>query len=93
MLKSSLSGAEKAVLLSEFDQLLGFDFKGLVTEFSQEVVDLTKLPEEVRTLLDQRKEARANKNWQRSDELRSALLEQGFSVEDTADGQELHRQK
>ncbi len=93
VLKSSLSGAEKAVLLSEFDQLLGFDFKGLVTEFSQEVVDLTKLPEEVRTLLDQRKEARANKNWQRSDELRSALLEQGFSVEDTADGQELHRQK
>ena len=93
VLKSSLPGAEKLALMQEFDLLLGFNFEGLVAEFSQHEVQKTDLTVEVQSLLEQRKVARAEKNWQLADELRAALLEQGFLVEDTAAGQELHRQK
>ena len=46
-----------------------------------------ELSEEFRTILEQRKEARENKDYGRSDELRESLRQKGISVEDTKDGQ------
>jgi len=39
---------------------------------------------EQENLIEQRTEARANKNWQESDKLRDQLLEQGIELNDTA---------
>ena len=50
-----------------------------------------KLPEEIQALADARAEARKNKEWQKSDELRDKMKELGFIVEDTAKGQKIRR--
>jgi cysteinyl-tRNA synthetase len=46
-----------------------------------------KISAEEETLLEQRVEARKNKDFQKSDELRDLLKERGVIVEDTKDGQ------
>jgi len=44
---------------------------------------------EIQSLLDARAEARANKDWAKSDEIRDALKEMGIIVKDTAQGQQI----
>jgi cysteinyl-tRNA synthetase len=45
------------------------------------------LPDALAALLQARAEARAARDWARSDELRARLAEAGVLVEDTPDGQ------
>lgn len=49
------------------------------------------LPDEVLSLLEQRKEARANKNFAESDRLREKIAALGWAVKDTKEGQELKK--
>ena len=49
------------------------------------------VPAEVKTLLEQRVQARTNKEWKRSDELRDAIAMLGWAVKDTKDGQKVTR--
>lgn len=49
------------------------------------------VPEHVLRLLEQRKEARASRNWALSDQLRSEIAAFGFSVVDTPQGQQIER--
>ena len=44
---------------------------------------------EIQSLLDARAEARKNKDWAKSDEIRDALKEMGIIVKDTAQGQQI----
>lgn len=48
-----------------------------------------EIPAEVKALAEERKAARAEKNWAKSDELRDKLKELGYAVKDTKDGYEL----
>ena len=45
-----------------------------------------KIPEEIRKLVDERTQARKNKDFARSDEIRDILLEKGVTLKDTRDG-------
>ena len=47
----------------------------------------TTIPEEVTELMKQREQARKEKNWAVSDQLRDKILELGFIVKDTPQGQ------
>jgi cysteinyl-tRNA synthetase len=47
------------------------------------------LPEEVVKIANERFEARKNKDWAKSDELRNKLAELGYAVKDSKDGYEL----
>ncbi len=49
------------------------------------------VPAEIETILRERAEARAQKDWAKSDELRDKLKELGFVVKDTPQGQQLTR--
>lgn len=51
------------------------------------------VPEPVQRLLDQRKDARASRNWQLADQLRGEIAAQGFHVVDTPQGQQIERAK
>lgn len=51
--------------------------------------DANVVPAEVQALLDERAQARKDKNFQRSDELRDAVAALGWIVKDTKDGQKL----
>ena len=46
---------------------------------------------EVQKLVDERAEARKNKDWKRSDELRDQIKAMGYILEDTAAGQKVRK--
>lgn len=62
------------------DEVLGFD----LYNYRQ----IVEIPQEVQILLTQRREARSEKNWQRSDEIRELIREKGFLVTDK-DGEQV----
>ena len=73
-----------AELLLKFDKVLGLDL-----ENSKKYLEESKnveLPQEIQELLEKRKQARADKNWALSDEIRDNLKEKGYAVKDTKDG-------
>lgn len=49
------------------------------------------LPENVAALAEERAEARKNKDWKKSDELRDAIKALGYVVEDGREGQKVHK--
>jgi cysteinyl-tRNA synthetase len=72
---SSLPATEKLALLLDFDQVLGFALSE-VKPVSLEI------PDEVQALVQQRAQARREKNWGESDRLRDVIASLGFAVED-----------
>ena len=73
-----LGSHEKLQLLLSFDELFGLDLS--VEEAGKQ------LTPEMEELLAQREQARAEKNWARSDELRDQLLALGVAVKDRRGG-------
>ena len=49
------------------------------------------LTDEVRQMAAERAEARKNKDWKRSDELRDAIRAAGYILEDTKQGQKIRK--
>ena len=69
----------KLQTLLKFDRVLGLKIK--------EVWEASKvIPATVRKLVDEREEARKNKDFKKSDELRAAIESSGYILEDTVDG-------
>ena len=58
------------------------DVLGLLMKKAEDV-----LPAEIQAMVNQRGQARKEKNWKRSDELRDALAAAGYIVKDTPQGQ------
>ncbi|MFP4523268.1 MAG: cysteine--tRNA ligase [Candidatus Nanoarchaeia archaeon] len=56
--------------------------------FPKTILEKEELPQEILGFLEERREARENKNWQKSDELRDKINKAGFVVKDTSQGQE-----
>ena len=52
-----------------------------------------ELPEEIKNLINERKLARENKNWELSDKIRNELEEKGYTVKDTKNGMEVEKTK
>ena len=76
-----------ADLLLKFDKVLGLDMKNAekyLLEFKHE--ESEELPEEIKALVEERKQARAEKNWAKSDEIRDKIISLGYSIKDTKDG-------
>ena len=72
-------------LLLKFDEVLGLDLKNYQ---KQENV----LPEEIQNLVNERNEARTNKNWAESDRIRDLLTEKGYIVKDSKEGTIVEKQ-
>jgi cysteinyl-tRNA synthetase len=49
------------------------------------------IPQEVTQLANERENARRERNWKRSDELRDQIFSLGWAVRDTKEGQKLAR--
>lgn len=79
-----IKNAKKSIkfkeLLLKFDEVLGFDLKNYEGPKQKE------LPGDIKELVNQRNEARTNKNWQESDRIRDLLIEKGYNVKDSKDG-------
>ena len=72
--KSDLSLEEKWATILDFDKVLGLNLNKEIEE--------EKIPEEIIKLVEERKEARTNKNWMESDRLRELIKNKGYLVED-----------
>lgn len=79
--KKSLKIAE---LLLKFDTVLGLKIE---KEDKSEI----QIPEEILNLVEERNNARKEKNWGESDRIRDLLQEKGYVVKDTKNGTEISK--
>ncbi len=79
VVKNPKKSNKLATLILKFDEVLGLDLKNYEKQDE-------KLPDEIQELIEQRNEARKNKNWAESDRIRDLLIEKGYTVKDSKDG-------
>ncbi len=85
MLKDEeISNIEKYSTLLDFDKVLGLRLSEIKEEESS-------IPEEVKKLVEEREQARKEKNWSKADELRDKIKELGFRVVDTKEGAKIEK--
>lgn len=72
-----------AELLLKFDSVLGLKI--------EETIRQQEIPQEILDLVEQRKKARANKDWTKSDELRELINQKGYDIKDTKQGTEIKK--
>ena len=80
VLKSSMNDYSKYKLISEFDSVLSLD----LTKELESNIGIDK--EEIEKLIEERNNAKKNKDFNRADEIRNNLLKQGIVLKDTREG-------
>ena len=80
----SKSGSELLPLLQELEEKV---LK--IWLFSTELPQSQDIPEEIIALAEQRKTAKAEKNYALADELRAQITQAGWEIKDTKEGYEL----
>jgi cysteinyl-tRNA synthetase len=78
----NMSNKDKKATLLDFDKVLGLGLDSLKVEDT---------PAEVMKIAEEREEARKNKDFTRSDELRKKINELGYEVKDTSTGQKIYK--
>ena len=78
LLKSDKTSGTKRQTIIEFDKVLGLN----LNQYKEDKV----LSPEIQALIDERQEARKNKDYKKSDELRQKLEEMNVKISDKADG-------
>lgn len=81
----NLSDADKKATVLDFDKVFGLGFENLKKN-KEEII-----PEEVLKLVAQREEARKNKDYTKSDEIRKEVNSLGYEVKDTDNGQKVSK--
>ncbi len=76
-----LSAGEKIYLVNEFNNVLGLDLDKIERNAAEEI------PAEVTDLANQRKAAKANKDFKRADEIRQKITEMGYELLDKKGGE------
>lgn len=80
-----------ARLLEKFDEVMGLDLKNYKNYIKGETQ--IEIPEEIQKILEERKKAREEKDWSKSDMLRDKLKEEGYIVKDMPKGMEIEKIK
>lgn len=82
MVRNEAKSVDIYNLALEFDKVLALD----LDKYEEEKM---KVPQEVLEIAEQRKTARTEKNWAKSDELRDLIMSKGYLIKDTKDGYEI----
>lgn len=82
--------------LDDMDRVFGIYYSPGVGNFNSQRSDVSdeecmKIPEELQSLLVERAEARASKNFSRADQIRDEISKAGFSIVDYKEGAKLKR--
>ena len=80
---TKIAPEERHRLVLDFDYILGLRLDTVEAKAPR------SLSEDILTLVRQRDEARASRNWKRSDEIRDALKAHGYEIRDTPKGTEV----
>jgi cysteinyl-tRNA synthetase len=92
LVNSDIHPGDKLATAFEFDKVLGLDLAKAIKNYQTEkmAIYIDNVEDEiVKTMLERRREARANKNWSLSDEIRDEIKTMGYQVIDKKDGQYL----
>lgn len=89
VLKADTNTATKLALIADFDKVLSLDLIANAEKLA--VKPEEDLPEEVKALAEQRKQARKDKNFALADELRDKIVALGYSVEETRQGTKIQK--
>ena len=84
VVKNPNKSKQYAQLLEKFDEILGL-------KIDEQNIEELVLPQEILDLVEERKRARLEKNWAKSDELRDKIIELGFIVRDGKDGMTIEK--
>lgn len=79
VVKNSKKSKQFAELLLDFDKVLGIDI-------DKEDKKTNEIPEEITKLIEQRNQARENKDWVMSDKIRDEIKDKGYIIKDTKEG-------
>lgn len=82
IVKSENKSKQFADLLLKFDQVLGLDLENSEKYLNEKI----EVPQEILDLVEERKAAKANKDYAKADELRDLINSKGYSIKDSADG-------
>ena len=85
VIRNEKKSKQYADLLLDFDQVLGLKIDQVTKKEEQNI------PQEIMELIEERKEARQNKDWAKSDKLREIINEKGYDIKDTKDGMEVKK--
>lgn len=83
LLKSELDPAQKLATVFEFDRVLGLDLA--------KVAESEQLPADIQQLVQARIQARKDKQWALSDQIRDQLQDLGYTVQDTPQGMKVFK--
>jgi cysteinyl-tRNA synthetase len=78
----NISNADKKATVIDFDKVLGLGFENLKEE---------TIPENVLKIAREREQARAQKDFKRSDEIRKEINSLGYEIKDSAEGQKVYK--
>ena len=78
----NISNADKKATILDFDKVFGLGFENL-----KEI----ETPEEILKIIEEREQARKNKDFKKSDELRDEIYSLGYEVKDTGEGQKINK--
>lgn len=79
---TTMSDIDKKASLLSIDEMVGVIDTAYKTK---ETITLDSLPENIKALAEERQKARADKDWQKSDELRDKIKEAGYDITDDKD--------
>ena len=79
---SDLTDADKVATILEMDKILGLNLE----KVSSEIVEI---PKEITTLAEERWQAKLQKNWTKSDEIRGQIEALGYTIKDSGDSYEV----
>jgi len=82
---------EFAELLLDFDKVMGLDIANDAVGATFGRPQNEQIPPEIQDLLNQRQTARDNKDWALSDKIRDEILELGYVIKDTKEGQQVEK--
>lgn len=83
----NISNPNKKATILDFDKVFGLRFEESEKNIEKEKSE--KPPKEIQELLTEREQARQNKDFKKSDELRAKINSLGYEVKDTVDGQKI----
>ncbi|MCI7233430.1 MAG: cysteine--tRNA ligase, partial [Oscillospiraceae bacterium] len=87
VIKADTNASTKLALITEFDKVLSLDLIGHAKKAEEKnTASEDDIPEEIKALAEQRKEARKAKNFALADELRDKIAELGYVIEETRQG-------
>ena len=85
VLKSELNGATKRAVIADYDKVLSLNLLAGEEKSTAPAAD-DELTSFVEQKIEERKEAKKNKDFARADAIRDELLAKGVAIKDTREG-------